>query len=195
MPDIKIPFLIGLHGKAGAGKDTFATFAGWKFKYDIASFATPLKAGVAAMFGVPVDKLLSHKTKDDRDEFWNLTYRQMLQFTGTEAMRNTFGNDFWIRRLIYTINGKENPCFITDVRFQNEVDFVKQHGVIVHIIRKDNPYAKAAAGHSSEADVTLSGGSGKVYEISNSDSILHFKEQILNLMNSIITEHRLIRHA
>src|SRR5882672_919168 len=152
-----LPFLIGLHGKAGSGKDTFAQIAGQKYHYNIASFAAPLKKVVAVLFDVQENTLNNRESKDMRDPFWNMTYRQMLQFTGTEMVRKTFGEDFWIRRLQAVLLTSSKPVFITDVRFQNEADFILKHGCLVHIIRKDNPYEAAASGHASEADLTLPG--------------------------------------
>lgn len=190
-----LPFLIGLHGKAGAGKDTFAQIVAAKYHYNIASFAAPLKKAVSILFDVPETVLADRNSKDNRNPYWNLTYRQMMQFTGTEAIRKTFGEDFWIRRLIAVlINAPPRPVIITDCRFQNEVDFILKWGCIVHIVREDNPYAAAASGHASEEDLNLPGISGNCWSISNSSTLEHYEAQIHNLMNSIITQYKLYRN-
>jgi hypothetical protein len=65
----------------------------------------------------------------------NLQVRLALQLMGTEVGRNVFGADLWIHALENKIDKDEN-YIITDVRFQNEIDWIrKQKGILIEIRR------------------------------------------------------------
>jgi len=54
----------------------------------------------------------------------------LLQWYGTEFRRTFFGQDYWLRRLKRTIDLSPADRFvICDVRFPNEVDFIRQMGM------------------------------------------------------------------
>lgn len=64
--------------------------------------------------------------------------RRKLQEIGTEKGRNVYGNDIWIRTLetwINILNERGIERFIiSDVRFQNEVDWIKSlKGIVIKI--------------------------------------------------------------
>jgi len=115
--------VIGLTGKAGAGKDTAAKFAlEWCAERNINAkrfaFADPLKQSVAAAFNIephialewcnwlkqPGVFVTAERLEGEGDmpcEFTNLRGRRLsgrrfLQFFGTEAHRDVFGTDFWV---------------------------------------------------------------------------------------------------
>lgn len=56
--------LIGLAGKAGAGKDTVADYLARAHGYEVAGFADALRDEVCTAFGIPAGLLLDRKTKE-----------------------------------------------------------------------------------------------------------------------------------
>lgn len=161
--------LIGLHGKKGAGKDTLANMIKEELlnsgdrKFQTESFARPIKEFVAMTTGVPVDKLEDRRFKESTlpDVFANpekgiLTYRNLMQVFGTECVRNNIREDYWVRSLLFRIGIMTYPgggqyynhTLITDVRFPNEFDALKDNGAyMIHIIR---PGQDSGDAHASE---------------------------------------------
>lgn len=144
--------LIGLHGKARSGKDTFARSLMGFQPFVRMAFADPLKTAVSGLFNIPQQRAFS----DDKDqllEYWGLTLRDVLQRFGTEAMRDNFGADFWINRWEseYHDLKKNFSVVITDVRFPNEASRIRSlGGVIVHIRRDGAGLEGSAGSHISE---------------------------------------------
>jgi len=143
--------LIGLIGFIGSGKDTAGDILasmGWKRD----GFAKPLKDAVAAIFGWDRVKLDGH-TKEDRewrerkDEYWSkalgktVTPRLALQWMGTEAGRNVFGEDLWTASCLKRIqDDSKNNYVVTDVRFNNEIEAInKAGGYLIRISRGEQP--------------------------------------------------------
>ena len=137
--------LIGITGFIGSGKDTVANmFVERGCAHD--SFASPVKDVCASIFGWPRDMLEgdtveSRDFRETPDMFWtkklgvpHFTPRLALQLLGTEVLRNHFAPDIWINSLEYRIRKQnlEAPCtVISDARFRNELDLIKNMGGIV----------------------------------------------------------------
>lgn len=167
--------MIGLMGAGRSGKDTVAGFTG-KVRF---AFADPLKDAFATYHEIPrcwCDGLTEDGAELDREEecvFWEgptssgVTIREGLQRFGV-AMRETLGAEFWVDQTDHRITEsgvRMEDIVITDVRFENEVDFVRGMGGIVLGI--DRPGQELVASHSSEelakrmhefADVVISNG-------------------------------------
>jgi hypothetical protein len=162
--------LIGICGHAGAGKDTVAHYIHethdntWKL-----SFAEPLKAAAAEMFGIPVDHFYDPDFKEVPDPFWGVSPRKIAQFFGTEMVRGTIhdlipevASHFWISRMIHKLTGQgeqveydeDDVVIISDVRFQNEYDWIiSQGGIIIHLTRPGADGTVGIPGHASEAGI------------------------------------------
>lgn len=158
--------LLGLHGRAGSGKDTAARFL---ISGEVAiaerglcariALADPLKDAAAHLFDIPRAHFDDPTMKDRDEPYWNgKSPRRILQLLGTEAMRTTFGADHWIRlaerrmKRVEEFAGRRSSdsvlFIITDVRFVNEAEWVIANGgKVVHIVRDDAP---AVAAHASE---------------------------------------------
>jgi len=122
---------IGLMGLAGSGKDTAAK-AFMKLGYRRLAFADELKS-LAFYFGWDGEK--------DEDG------RALLQELGMAARR--YNARFWIQYLNKQILRErlQGPFVFTDVRFQNEADYVRSiGGIIVRIVRP----GQSAENHESE---------------------------------------------
>jgi len=65
--------------------------------------------------------------------------RKKLQIVGTEEGRNIYGNDIWIKTTgtwMKVLNSRGiNRFIISDLRFQNEVDWVRSlNGIVIKVI-------------------------------------------------------------
>ena len=144
--------IVGLLGFIGSGKGT----AGDILKdlgFTPVSFAKGVKDVAAEMFGWPRhllegDTEQSRQWREQPDKFWSeefgreFTPRLALQLMGTEVGREVFHSDFWIIKLKNYIQKNPNQDYvITDVRFQNEIEFVHQNkGILIEIQRGTTPH-------------------------------------------------------
>ena len=135
--------IIGLSGLAGSGKDSCANIIIKNHENWVkTSFAKAMKDAVAGMYGLPRE-LLEGDTKESRDwreqpnEFWSsklgaeITPRKILQTFGTQLVRTHVNENFWVYRLEYELEKLESEgknVLITDVRFPNEAEMIKEHG-------------------------------------------------------------------
>lgn len=98
---------------------------------------------------------------DNNDESEGVSGRQFLQHYGTEAHRQIFGDNFWVDHLLPTgyetaVRPKWWSSFdvdtviavITDVRFPNEAERVKELGGVIFEIQRNS--GAPADTHSSE---------------------------------------------
>lgn len=152
--------IIGLIGYAGSGKDTTADYLVENYNFTKLSFGSILKDVVASLFSWPRE-LLEGDTNESRifretkDEWWSkelnmeVTPRKMFQMIGTDIMRNHFHTDIWLLALKKKLTQYEN-VIITDIRFINEYDFVKNlGGIIIKIVRPNI----SILNHSSELNI------------------------------------------
>lgn len=163
--------LIGLHGKARAGKDTVAAHLIAKHKLLRYGPSVPVKDTTAAMFGIPREYLDDDNMKDQFDPFWQMTYREMAQKVGKESSRDIFGDDIWMRHVgrkwasirdEKTIDGRYNAAHVAyggmilaDIRYQNEVEWVKKHGGIVIFVIRTNLPASSGVDHAAEKGLSV----------------------------------------
>ncbi len=126
--------IIGLAGYKGTGKDTVARLIrGVRMRH--VAFADPLRDAVRAMYGFSWDQLLHPNLKELDDPFWGVSPRTALRDVGMRCMRQVVRDDFWLkvmerrmmeirRRSLLGVSG----FVISDVRFPNELDFVRSLG-------------------------------------------------------------------
>lgn len=152
--------LIGLSGKKQHGKNTVANIIqdlttqkfNWKnsipyieSKWEQKSFASKLKQMCALLLGVSITQLENEEFKNST--LWvhpntgkNITPRYVMQQLGTEFGR-TIHPDLWVNSLftdfkkskVGTDDGEEYELpkwIITDVRFPNEANAIKERGGI-----------------------------------------------------------------
>lgn len=150
--------LIGLTGLAGCGKDTFAEKLSFhSSNVKLYAFADPLKSAASAIFNVPLDVFYIQSLKEKTDPFWGISPREMLQKLGTEACRNTFGPDIWIKSGQTHVNDMllgNSRVIVTDVRFDNEAQWIIDNGGIVIDIQRDNLKKQNKHNHVSEQGIT-----------------------------------------
>jgi len=140
--------IIGVCGLIGAGKDTIADYLVNIHQFRRESFANTLKDAVSAVFGWDRE-LLEGRTKHSRawreqvDPWWatrldmpDLTPRWVLQYWGTEVVRQGFHDDTWIASLENKLRKTTDDVVISDCRFPNEIDAIKRAGGMVIRVRR-----------------------------------------------------------
>jgi hypothetical protein len=168
--------IIGLNGRLKAGKDTtYSVIKNYLPHAEQVSFAAPLKESAAAAIGVTVEELELLKgieeikfrphIEDSRDlEGADFNFfikmkskavfnvRQYLQWYGTEAHRDVFGQDFWVdQALPLDLDHHERLLVVTDMRFPNEMErVIALGGVTVKVVRET---ATAHSNHPSEQNL------------------------------------------
>jgi|LakMenEpi03Aug12_release.lakeMendotaPanAssembly.Ray.scaffolds.fasta_scaffold406373_3 hypothetical protein len=157
--------LIGLTGAAGAGKDTVASHLFKAHGCLKLALADPLYAMVAAMTGLPVEKMGDRKVKEADIAWIGTSPRRLLQTLGTEWGRGTLGDDIWIKNLFRRIDAYSHAMgrwsdkasfVVTDVRFANEAQAIRERGGHIIEIVRPTPLSGVpdeARRHSSEAGV------------------------------------------
>jgi hypothetical protein len=157
--------IIGICGLIGAGKDTAADYLVGFHGFRRDSFASTLKDAVAAVFGWDRE-LLEGRTPEARawrervDPWWakrlgmpNLTPRWILQYWGTDVIRNHFHDDIWIAALESRLARRSDDTVISDVRFPNEVLAIKaQGGKVIWIQRGAIPHWYELAARANGGD-------------------------------------------
>lgn len=137
--------IVGLSGEKESGKDTVAAYLVKKYEFERKAFADPLKKSVATLFNIPfkdVDTLKNdRKAKVTLSTYpgysVELSFRGFLQRFGTESHRGVFGEDFWLNHTL-PVEGyyPGRNIVITDVRFANEAERVRQlGGSVIRIYR------------------------------------------------------------
>jgi len=142
--------IIGIVGFAGSGKGTVGDILIRDYDFHRLSFADGVKDAVAAIFGWP-RHLLEGDTSESRDfreasdEWWSkkfgyeVTPRFMLQKMGTEAGRDVFHDQVWVHALARKAE-QYNNVVIPDVRFPNEIDYIKDAGgFVIRVVRGKEP--------------------------------------------------------
>lgn len=96
------------------------------------SFADQIKINVMTKSDMTFNDVYINKTTHSR---------KLLQQEGTEFGRNVHGKDIWVKYLdnwisLYKFRGIEN-FICTDVRFLNEMEYIKQKGgIVIRIVSK-----------------------------------------------------------
>lgn len=105
--------------------------------------------------------------------------RTLMQYYGTEIMRNQIGTDVWIRSTINTAILDKNYygfAVIADVRFYNEWQAVKEvGGKIIHVVRSK---IEDKVEHSSEYITS----SSSDYEIENNGNLMGLFYKVLEFV-------------
>ena len=143
--------IIGFVGFIGCGKDTAADYLVNFHGFRRDSFANSLKDAVACVFGWD-RTLLEGRTnearawREQKDEWWSerlnltITPRWVLQFWGTDVLRNHFHDDIWIASVENKIRKTTDNIVISDVRFPNEIKAIHDAGgIVVRIKRGADP--------------------------------------------------------
>ena len=161
---MQFPDLIGLAGSMGAGKDTVVdrVLARVDLPFVKSLFALPLRNEIleaATNGGIPVDAYGIAPT-DVIEAIWRLSklpwrlrrdrifekptgsdIRRLLQWWGTDYRRRLYGEGYWTKQWKRWIQasggiGYARRVAVTDVRFPNEMECIRECGGQVWIVRR-----------------------------------------------------------
>jgi hypothetical protein len=133
--------------------------SGWEIK----KWAGKLKTIASLLTGIPVEKFEDQDfKKTNLGPEWGMTVRDLLQKLGTDACRDGLHKNTWVNALMSDYRKEsfsgyikdtrhdkpESKWIITDTRFPNEAQAIKDAGGIV--IRVDRPGVSAINAHPSE---------------------------------------------
>jgi hypothetical protein len=175
--------IIGLSGYAQTGKDTVAQHLVENYGFVRIAFAdairealyklNPILSDYTGLPGIRLAWAVDHagweSVKKDSQEC-----RRMLQRFGTEVGRELWGSDFWVNVAMAKTNGIANVV-ITDVRFPNEYDAIKDNGGQVWRVQKldnvpvnDHPSETALDSHNFDWVIPNYGTHEDLYSIIDS---------------------------
>lgn len=168
---MRLPFIIAVSGKQGAGKDYITNLIVQRIKSSGVSiskmaFADQIKINISSHNpDISIEQcLLGEKTSQ---------IRHKLQEEGTEKGRDVYGSDIWINilenwiKLRYLRDKHPDVIIITDCRFKNEASWVeKNKGLLIRVnapLRTHTRICKESSGdlttysniatHRSETDL------------------------------------------
>ena len=164
--------IISFSGRIGSGKDTAAQIVQELYpemNWQIKGVADKLRHVAHIFTGIPPLNMTDQDVKNQSlgDEWGGITLRTFLQRLGTDAIRDNLDESAWVNALmvdykpfesystgqiVSNISLLEPNWLITDCRFPNEVEAVKNRGgTCFRIIRPDNPYPQST--HESETAI------------------------------------------
>lgn len=134
--------IIGLSGKARAGKDTVATILVEDYGFTRLAFADIIKAAVytldpiISLSGLRLQHLVDTNGWESAKQFPEV--RRLLQVFGSEVGRDMIDAQIWIELTMNGIKASAN-IVISDVRFKNEAEEIKfQGGQVWRVTRAIN---------------------------------------------------------
>lgn len=155
--------IIGMLGQKRVGKDTAADYICSHYRlcsrYPIftkVSLAEPMKRAIMTIFDW-TEEHVNGSLKEVVDPFWGISPRQALTSLGTEWAQKVLcemfpmfaivtGRKLWVKSLLRKHQGKD--IVIADVRFQHEVDAIREIGG--KIIKIERPSLINIDTHESE---------------------------------------------
>lgn len=145
--------IIGISGAAQCGKDTAADhMLSKRPAYQKTSFADPIKSMLHTAFDLDNAHLYG-SLKDVVDDRLGCTPRHMMQTLGTEWGRKCINNDIWVIAMQTHLEKLGGTFIIPDIRFENEADFIRKHGTMIHIRGRDDNIDETE--HVSESGVNV----------------------------------------
>lgn len=178
---MKDPIVIGLHGRAGSGKDTVAEILRGQLILEgyypvVLRFSQPLKQVAKLVFGLSDAEVETEEGKaSSPPQCYGFTIRQIQQLIGSDMFRDLIHQDIWVdrlkQRIFQTIRGEYDKAdvfvnhhfvnsftqfvfIVPDVRFENEIAAVREFkNVIVEVDRPGNVSSATGTNHISEKDL------------------------------------------
>lgn len=186
--------IIAFLGKGRSGKDTCGDYIIKHHQFVKYSFADPIKKALKSIFLFNDEQLYGNK-KEEIDERWNVSPREVMQCFGTELGQYAFmemmpglnktvkERCFWVK--CFELWKKEHPTtpiVITDVRFLHEIEtLLEMNATIIYITRNTETNVRQ---HSSEEYIPLYQEKTH-YTIENTGTLEDLYNKIDCIMNNI----------
>lgn len=176
--------IIGITGKARCGKDTAAMHLVQQHGFVQLRFADALKNGLMSMIGL-TNEQLEGEEKEKVIDWLGKSPRELMQTLGTEWGRHMVNNNLWVNCMQRTIDElkllKNDINFvISDVRFENEANYIRERGRLLHLKRKDREQVNE---HVSEQGVAFRTDD---YLLTNDQSITTLHKKLDDFVHAII---------
>jgi hypothetical protein len=172
-------------------------------KIHLINFADPLKDACSIIFGVdrklfdtidgknslteiiwPTRKYANYQWMPFTEEWHKktpsapkagerMTVRELLQFVGTNLLREQLDPDVWIKSVYCKQYKGDDLVIVADCRFPNEADFGKGHGLLIKIERQTGLEADT---HKSE--VLMDDYRGFDYIIENNGTLEELRDKV-----------------
>lgn len=169
--------LIGITGRAGAGKSTVARRLVERWGFEELAFATPLKHGLVVMLrelGLTLHHVEDAALKEAPIPIADgtTTPRALLQTLGTDWGRKMVHERIWLEVMARRLERLHDAnVVITDVRFANEAELLHQLGGIVWHIERGVAAIKTAH-HASEAGIPSGYIDARIQNTTGTDALL-----------------------
>lgn len=174
--------LIGLKGKKLSGKDTTGKILAKEFGFTTIAFAEPLKQAAMIIFDLSEDQVHDQALKEQVDPRWGLSPRRILQVMGTEVGRQLCPN-IWVERAMMRVQKEPKTNWvITDLRFVNEAEAIKEAGGIVVEVQRPGAGTGNNEQHVSEQEQDHI---KPDYIISNDGTLEDLERKVKDLMDAM----------
>ncbi len=143
--------IVGILGLKGSGKDTIGNYLIENYNFEKIAYAGALKDAICCIFGWDRN-MMEGATEESRewrekiDDYWGFSPREMMQRIGTDLFRKQIKDDIWIKSLKLKLEKMTQGPFkmktnivITDCRFNNEIDLIKEKGGIIILVEREPP--------------------------------------------------------
>lgn len=176
--------VVGILGQAGHGKDTCADILRDELGFCRLAFADELKMDIYKAFENFEECSIAAQNSRKRAPW----VRRLQQVYGTQWCRNRLGNDYWLlrwepeaRRLL---NGGAFGIAVTDVRFPNELSFLKMRWG-AYILYMDRPgHCEPGVDPTHESEMYVRGLRDKADAVVVNDcSLVELKSRVLSAVS------------
>lgn len=178
--------LVGIAGRAGAGKDTVGDILIRDYGFAATHFAFRLKQMISDLLGEGIERWADRDWRETVHPRSGQTPRYMAQTLGTEWGRETISSTLWIDDTFRRLDGGKLPrVAITDLRFENEASHIRARGGrVIHVKRPDGQEMISTADHPSERGILVRLAD---FEIENGGTLADLEEEIAEIVGSILT--------
>jgi hypothetical protein len=181
--------LICIIGNIGVGKSTVADIIK-KYDYTELTFAGPVKE-IGLILGFDYKNLYgSQEDKLELNKFWGVSGREFMQKFATNIMRdelsnhinmNMDGKTIWVRlceKKILNLLEQNKKILVSDGRFPDEINMIKNLGGIIIKINRKNKYDIQ---HQSESYIDKLKAD---FIINNDGTLEELEENIIKIIQS-----------
>jgi hypothetical protein len=169
--------LIGLHGLPQSGKDSIGDILCQRHDFARLAFAGPLKDMLIAGLGLTRAEI-DGGDKEQVIARFGVTPRYLLQTLGTEWGRGMVRGDLWIAvadQRMKHYRAISASVVITDVRFENEADYVRRQGGEIWHVRRPRSGVVVNL-HESNLRLPIAAGIDSV--VDNSEGLAQLQDQV-----------------